>query len=161
MGRPYPWRPILEQRIVMWTLMLSDRGGITWPMEWEMNWGVVPLPRDVAPATMASAEGLFISSTTEHPDDCWLWVSFLSHKMSPNQMPARRSMAESNAWEQEVGYDVAVAARTSLEGAILVNPELLGFETALNAMVEAFSAIREGEVNPETALMNAQEKSGF
>ncbi len=161
MGRPYPWRPILQQNIALWTLMLSDRGGITWPMDWEMDWGVVPLPRDAFSATMATAEGLFISSKTEQPDECWLWVSFLSQQMSPNQMPARRSLAESNAWEQAVGYDVAVAARTSLEGVMLVNPELMGFETALNAMVEAFAAVRLGDINPETALMNAQEKSGF
>jgi multiple sugar transport system substrate-binding protein len=161
MGRPYPWRSILEQRIVMWMLNLSDRGGITWPREWDMNWGVVPLPRDATSATLATAEGLFISSATEHPDECWLWVSFLSEQISPNQMPARKSLAESNAWEQIVGYDVAIAARTSLEGALLVNPELMGFETALNAMVEAFAAVRTGEVTPETALINAQEKSGF
>jgi multiple sugar transport system substrate-binding protein len=161
MGRPYPWRPVLEQRFAMWSLMLSDRGGISWPMEWEMNWGVVPLPRDAAPATMASAEGLFISSSTEHPDACWLWVSFLSQQMSPNQMPARRSLAESTAWEQKVGYDVAETARVALEGAFLVNPDLLGFESALNAMVNAFSAIRSGEVDPETALSEAQRQSGF
>ena len=76
-------------------------------------------------------------------------------------VPRRRSLAESPAWEQVVGYDVAVAARTSLEGAMLVNPELMGFEAALNAMVEAFSAVRIGDVTPETALMNAQEKSGY
>lgn len=160
-GRPYPWRPILEQRFAMWTLMLSDRGGITWPMEWEMNWGLVPLPQDAAPATMASAEGLFISSKTEHPDACWLWVTFLSQQMSPNQMPARRSLAESSTWEQAVGYDVAVAARSALDGAILVNPDIMGFESALNAMMQAFTAIRGGDVEPETALVDAQEASGF
>jgi multiple sugar transport system substrate-binding protein len=161
MGRPYPWRPILENRIVMWMLMLSDRGGITWPREWEMNWGIAPLPRDATSGTMANAEGLFISSKTEHPDEGWMWVSFLSHKMSPNLMPARRSLAESKSWEQAVGYDVSESARSALEGALIINPELMGFESALNAMVEAFSAIRSGEVEPEEALINAQEKSGF
>ncbi|MDF1516086.1 MAG: hypothetical protein P1S60_19920, partial [Anaerolineae bacterium] len=128
---------------------------------WEMNWGIVPLPQDAAPATMAAADGLFISSATAHPDACWLWVSYLSQQMHPNLMPARRSLAESNAWEQAVGYDVAVAARAALEGAILVNPDIMGFESALNAMMQAFSEIRTGSVEPETALMNAQEASGF
>lgn len=161
LGRPYPWRPILEQRFAMWTLMLSDRGGLTWPSAWEMNWGIVPLPQDAAPATMASVDGLFISSKTEHPDECWMWVTYLSQQMPPNQMPARRSLAESNTWEQGVGYDVAVAARTALDGALIVNPDLLGFESALNAMMEAFSAIRSGEKEPDTALNDAQQKSGF
>ncbi len=110
---------------------------------------------------MASADGLFISSKTEHPDECWLWLNYLSQQMPPNQMPARRSLMESNAWEQQVGYDVAVAARTALDGAILVNPDLLGFETALNAMMEAFAAIRSGETDADTALHDAQQKSGF
>jgi hypothetical protein len=76
-------------------------------------------------------------------------------------MPARRSLAESNTWEQEVGYEVAIAAQKALEGALLVNPEIMGFETALNAMVTAFAKIRSGEVQPETALIDAQESSGF
>jgi ABC-type glycerol-3-phosphate transport system substrate-binding protein len=160
-GRPYPWRPIFEQHIAMWEMMLSDRGGFSSQRQWDMNWGLISLPQDAQMATMASAEGLFISSTTDNPDDCWLWVSFLSHKMAPNQMPARRSLAESAAWEQAVGYDVAVAARTSLDGSMLVNPDLTGFETALTAMMNAFNRIRSGEATPETALYEAQISSGF
>ncbi|MDF1515969.1 MAG: extracellular solute-binding protein, partial [Anaerolineae bacterium] len=34
MGRPYPWRSVLEQRVAMWALMLSDRGGVSWPRTW-------------------------------------------------------------------------------------------------------------------------------
>jgi multiple sugar transport system substrate-binding protein len=161
MGRPYPWRPIYEQHIAMWEMMLSNRGGFSAQRQLDINWGVVPLPRDAQMVTMASANGLFISSTTDYPDDCWLWVSFLSRKMAPNQMPARRSLAESAAWEQAVGYDVAVASRDSLDGAMLVNPDLTGFETALAAMMNAFSRIRNGEATPETALNEAQISSGF
>ena len=80
-------------------------------------------------------------------------ADYLSQQMPPNQMPARRSLMESNAWEQQVGYDVAVAARTALDGAILVNPDIMGFETALNAMMQAFTAIRSGETELRLRFM--------
>ena len=159
--RPYPWRGVLEGRFAMWMLTLADRGGERWGWRWNMNWGVVPLPRDQHAASMGMVDGFFISSQTAHPDECWLWIKFLSQQMPYFLMPARRSMAESGGYESQAGAEVAVAARAAVEEAILVNPELLGFETALSAMQQAFQAIRAGEVTPAEALDAAQQQSGF
>jgi ABC-type glycerol-3-phosphate transport system substrate-binding protein len=161
MGQPYPWRGVFEGRFAMWSTMFSDRGGSRWPTPWQMNWGIVPMPRGQAMATLASAEGLFISAQCEHPDTAWLWIRFLSRQMSPFMMPARRSLAQSDAFATKVGGDVAMAAQAAMESAMLVNPELLGFEVALGAMTEAFVQIRSGAVTPEIALTAAQERSGY
>jgi len=160
MGRPYPWRSVMEQKVAMWSTLYSERGGLRWPVQWNFEWGLVPMPRDQMAGTLALANGIFISAESEHPDVAWQWVRFLSRKMAPFQMPARRSLAESAEYEQLVGRDVAVPARATIADAILVNPEVLGFETAMNAMVEAFAQIRTGEVTPDIAMSAAQEKAG-
>jgi len=159
--RPYPWRGVYEGRFAMWMLTLADQGGGRWGRGWDINWGIVPLPRDQNAVTMGTVDGLFISSQTAHPEECWLWIKFVSQQMPYFLMPARRSMAESNEYETKVGAEVAIAARTAVEEAILVNPELLGFETALAAMQQAFQAIRGAEVTPAEALDAAQRQSGF
>ncbi len=158
LGQPYPWRGVLEGRFAMWSLLFSERGGRRWPVEWEMTWGVVPMPRDERAASLALAEGLFISSASENPAAAWAWIHFLSQQIPPFQIPARQSSAGSPEFERLAGSRVAEAARAALADAILVNPELLGFEAAINAMMEAFAQIRSGEVTPEIALTTAQER---
>lgn len=159
MGRPYPWRSVMEQKVAMWSTLYSQRGGLRWPMEWDFGWGVVPMPRDEIAGTLAINEGFFISAQSEHPDVAWQWVRFLSRKMAPFQVPARRSLAESAEYEQLVGREVAASARAAISDAIMVYPEVLGFESTINAMVEAFTQIRTGEVTPDIALSQAQEKA--
>jgi len=160
MGRPYPWRSVMEQKVAMWSTLYSERGGLRWPVQWSFEWGLVPMPRDQMAGTLALADGFFISAESEHPDAAWQWVRFLSRKMAPFQVPSRRSLAESAEYEQLVGRDVAVPARAAIADAILVYPEVLGFETAMRAMVEAFAQIRTGEVTPDIAMSAAQEKTG-
>jgi ABC-type glycerol-3-phosphate transport system substrate-binding protein len=159
MGRPYPWRSVMEQKVAMWSTLYSERGGLRWPTDWGFEWGIVPMPRDQMAGTLAITDGLFISAASEHPDVAWQWARFLSRKMAPFQMPARRSLAESAEYEQVVGRDVAVSARAMIADAIMVYPEVLGNEVALGAMVEAFAQIRTGEVTPDIALSAAQDKA--
>ena len=160
MGRPYPWRSVMEQKVAMWSTLYSERGGLRWPVQWSFEWGLVPMPRDQMPGTLAFTDGLFISTESEHPDVAWQWVRFLSRKMAPAQMPARRSLAESAEYQQLVGRDVAASARATIADAILIYPEVLGFDAAMSAMVEAFGQIRSGELTPDIAMSAAQEKTG-
>jgi len=161
LGRPYPWRAVLQGQVAMWTGMYGERGGLTWPMEWDMNWDVVPLPRQQQAATLGLVEGVFISQTSAHPDKRWLWIKFLSEQMPQSLMSARRSLLQSAEYEQRVGNEVALTARVAVEEAIMVNPDLLGFEKALGAMQKAFEAIRKGDVTPAEALDAAQQQSDF
>jgi multiple sugar transport system substrate-binding protein len=161
MGNPYPWRGILEEKFAMWMTMYSDRGGQTWPMEWEMDWGIVPIPQGEVAATLAMADGLFVSAETEHPDVCWEWLKFASRQAPPFALPASQAMVESAEYEAQVGPDVAAAARRSMENAILINPNIVGFDAAVNAMVGAFTSIQSGEVDPAEALSEAQREAGF
>jgi len=145
----------------MWMGMLSDQGGATWPMRWQMQWGVVPLPRDRAAFTLATVNGFFISAKSQQPDASWKWIMFLNEQMPTLNMPARRSLAESGEYAQLVGVEVAEASRAAVGDAVLINPNLIGFEQALNVLGAAFTAIRDGQTSAEAALNAAQEQIDF
>ena len=159
--RYYPYGGIIQNKYGMWMGMLSDQGGATWPMRWQMRWGVVPLPRDRATFTMSTVNGFYISTKTRYPEACWKWITFLSEQMPTLNVSARMSLAESNKYAQLVGVEVAEAARAAARDAVLINPNLIGFEQGLEALGTAFTAIRDGQTSAEAALNAAQEQAGF
>jgi ABC-type glycerol-3-phosphate transport system substrate-binding protein len=150
---------ILQNKAAMWSGMLSERGGELWQIEWNMRWGVVPLPRDQQSATLTVVEGYFISSQSEHPEACWQWIAFLSEHTPTRQAPARQSLAESDEYEQQVGSEVAAVVRTSMEDALMLSPELVRFEHALGLFSQAFGTVLEGRSTPEEAMTWAQQQA--
>jgi ABC-type glycerol-3-phosphate transport system substrate-binding protein len=152
---------ILRGQVAMWTGMLSERGGRGWPAEWDMQWGLAPLPRDARSTTMTLVQGYFISAQSRHPDACWEWISFLSDHV-PNQLtPARRTLAESAEYEQQVGENVAQVAQDSMQGALLLSPELVEYEQALEVFGNAYQAVLEQRSSAQEAMSWAQQQSGF
>jgi multiple sugar transport system substrate-binding protein len=109
-------------KVGMWTGALSERGGLGWPFKWKMAWGMVPLPSDAQSWTEVVVEGYAISSGTEHYDACWEWIAWLSEQVPYRFMPARRSLAESSAYEDQVGAEVAAVARALMEHAYILTP---------------------------------------
>jgi len=148
-------------QVGMWFGGLSERGGMAWSVEWFINWGVAPLPQDAQLVTQADVEGYAIYSQTAYPDACWEWITFLTRQMPSNAayrlMPARRSLAESKAYEQLAGAEVARTARASMENAILINPQAFGeFEDAMQVFAEAVARVVNEEATPAEALGEAQ-----
>jgi multiple sugar transport system substrate-binding protein len=150
---------VLAGKVGMWTGMLSERGGRDWPAPWNMAWGVLPLPRDRQAATLTLVEGYFIMANTPHPDACWEWLSFLSRRLPDRAAPARRSLAEAQDYSARVGEDVAQVARSSMEGALLLSPELAQFEDVLAIFGNALGRIFAGTATPEEALIWAQRQA--
>lgn len=125
-----------------------------------MRWGMVPLPRDAQSATLASIEGYFVSSQTQHPDACWQWISFLSEQTPYRLMPARKSLADSTAYEQQVGSDVAAVARASVESVMVPSPRLVEFGGVWGMIFwRALDAIIGGRSTPEEAMISAQQEA--
>jgi multiple sugar transport system substrate-binding protein len=152
------YQGILINKVGMWMGGLSERGGLVWPVKWKMEWGMVPLPRGRLPATEADVEGYAILRSTEHPDACWEWIAWLNEQVSGRLLPARRSLAESSAYEDRVGPEVAAVTRASMAHAEIVNLEgLLQFEGALEAYEEALEAILQGFATPYEAMSEAQQ----
>jgi ABC-type glycerol-3-phosphate transport system substrate-binding protein len=152
---------IYRNMVGVWSGMLSDRGGRSWPTEWSMRWGVVQLPRDVDAATLTLVEGYYVSSTAEFPEACWTWISFVSQHIPSRQTPVRRSLAESPDYERQVGSEVAEVVRASMEGALLLSPDLAEFEEALGTFGQAFESIVAQRSTPEEAMTWAQRESKF
>jgi ABC-type glycerol-3-phosphate transport system substrate-binding protein len=150
-------------KVGLWTGWLSERGGgkgsETWPGEWKMRWGMAPLPRDAQSATLMSVEGYFVSSQAQHPDACWRWISFLSEQTSHRLTPVRKSLAESAAYEQQVGSDVAAVARASMESAMLPSPRLVEFGGVWGIFWRALDEIIGGRSTPEEAMISAQQEA--
>jgi multiple sugar transport system substrate-binding protein len=114
---------ILKGKVGMWIGPLSERGGTTDLVKWNMNWGVAPLPRDKIAFTGSYFEGFAISAASKNAPTAWKWISFLSQQAPMRLMPARRSLAESQQYANQAGKDVAAAAQASLENVLLATPD--------------------------------------
>jgi multiple sugar transport system substrate-binding protein len=154
----------LRGKLGMWAGSFSGWGGrYYWPGEWDMRWGMVPLPRDVGSATIASVEGYYISSQAQRPDACWQWIAFLSERASDRLIPARRSIVESAAYGQRVGNEIAAVARESLSGELLLFPIDMPEEiqAASGLFLDALDEIIDERSTPQEALEWAQQQSTF
>ena len=152
------WRGVYEGKFGMWLGTFADRGGRTWPVEWQEPWGMAPLPRDEVAATAGIVQGYFLAADRPHPEACWKWVTFLSEQTAPGLAPARRTLAESAAFEQEVGAEAAETVRASIESAFLISPEAVQAGEVLGAFGSAVRQVLTGTVTAEEAMQLAQEQ---
>jgi len=108
------------QKAAMMVGGVASRGGDVIP--WNFSWGAVPLPRDQARAGSLFVQGYFVMARSEHPQEAWALVRSLSKSESEatSLIPARRAVAESAAFRQRVGTEVAEAALSTLESDTLL-----------------------------------------
>jgi multiple sugar transport system substrate-binding protein len=152
---------IEQGRLGMWAGSLSDPGGQFENREADVNWGIVPLPRGRQSAAFASASGYAISAQAEAPDACWEWISFLSRQVLPYGMPARKSVTESQAYEDQVGKDVAAVARMSIEHALFLSPAGWDVYGTFQIFDEAVVKISNDLETAQEAMDWAQAKSPY
>jgi multiple sugar transport system substrate-binding protein len=150
---------INEGRAAMWTssssqsAMALGRNGL--------NIGVAPLPFGQGGTnSYLSARGYFISAWAEDPRACWEWISFLTGQwQAVRGLPARRSVAESEAYRQQVGEERAVAYLTSvagLERPFQIFSEESWLRGAIYWLFQAYGQVLKGEASVEEALGIAQ-----
>ncbi len=101
---------INDGQAAMWTstaataALFGDREGL--------NLGAAPLPAGSTSTGggYSTASGYFISADTENVQACWQWITFLTGQPSATQgLPARRSVAESNEYREQIGAERADA----------------------------------------------------
>ncbi len=161
MYRDYPTSGIAEGKFAMWNGLFSERGGNdnAWLWDWGLHWGMVPLPRDQKGMSLALINGYFIATNSPHPDESWQWIAFLSQKLPSQSMPTRKSLAESDAYETQVGAQPAAVARAAVQEAALVNPQVFEFDEEINILGEAVYGALNKSLSPEEALNLAQEEA--
>ncbi|MBN1937177.1 MAG: extracellular solute-binding protein [Anaerolineae bacterium] len=148
------WR----KKVGIYLGLLSERDGASWGpgARWEMEWGIVPLPRDVQASTVGFGYSYMILKDTAYPDECWKWLTFLSEQLPVYAMPARKSIANSALWEETVGAVTADVARESIEYALLYSSAQSGYDQAINGYSEAVLAAMNGQSTAQEALTQAQ-----
>lgn len=146
----------------MWTGVHSNQGGQGWWQPWRFNWGMVTLPRDAQAVTSVRVEALVVSSQAQHPEACWEWISFISHQMPPDYVPARRSLLESDAYERQVGAEVAAVDRAALQSLVLFSRSDSASELAeaWQVLQKAVREVYDGSASAAEALTRAQEEGG-
>jgi ABC-type glycerol-3-phosphate transport system substrate-binding protein len=103
--------------------------------------------------------GLAMSGKTEHPDEAWRLLSYLSRNLPDGEVPARRSLAEKASFWQELDEASAAAYRYALDhlaAPMSSAPLPDGFKEYQDAAI----AVALGEKTPEQALadLDAQVK---
>lgn len=150
---------IAAGRAALWVGPLADNG--------LPDVGVLPFPQGAArtPAALLHTTGYFISAQTAAPQACWAWIRFLADQPGVTAgLPARRTVATSDAFRQRVGAaqaDAYLAAVTNRErpstlvrlaGQDWLAPYLAWFE-------EAYQRIIKEEAPADAALAEAQKKA--
>jgi multiple sugar transport system substrate-binding protein len=152
---------IQEGKLGMWSGFIQPGGDGLDGDPLPVRWGVAPLPMGKQRAAMGFANGYVISANAENPDAAWEWLVFLTHQVPPYGIPARASVLASEAFEDEVGQDVAAAARASAEHVLLLSDEAWEIYGQFQTFDEALERIYGGMATPAEAMQWAQEKSVF
>ncbi len=160
-GEGATYNGIRAGKVALWTDVYTSQSSASEQQRWPFKWGMTTLPRDQQAATIAQAEALAISAQTKHPEACWQWLAFLSQQPPARLVPARRSVAESAAYERLVGAENAAAARQSAEHTIVIpfdTPELYGKLGQL--WMQAINDIVNGDATVQEAMTRAQQLAG-
>jgi ABC-type glycerol-3-phosphate transport system substrate-binding protein len=165
---------IREGRAAMW---MDSSGGLGGPGGFSMvggpggttdlNVGVVPLPagpNSDKGSGFQSVDGYFISAQSDARQACWSWITFLTEQPNATSgLPARRSVAESAAYRQQVGAERADAylasvgsgSRASFFQRVSDEGNWLGFASFW--LSDAYNRVVNGEMTVEESLDAAQE----
>ncbi|MBN1640909.1 MAG: extracellular solute-binding protein [Anaerolineae bacterium] len=148
------WR----QKAGMYAGWLSDQGGEAWGpgARWEMEWGMVPLPYEERTATLGLVYAYAIAAGTDQPEACWTWVTYLSEQIPPYTLPARRSIAESEAYREQVGPMRADVALASIDGALILGNSFTEIGTELEQFMPALVGVLNGNLLAREAMSDLQ-----
>jgi ABC-type glycerol-3-phosphate transport system substrate-binding protein len=146
-------------RCGVWLGFYGDLGGRAWGTLWLGTPVMMPLPRGQASFNAASIDGYFMLRQAEHPQEAWLWLSFLlEHEEAAGaQMPPRRSQIESQAFANRVTPDVVAVARSLPTNTLIVgigSPQNLG--SVVSVYLKAVDQVVRGQADAKTALSDAQ-----
>ncbi|MCU0501546.1 MAG: extracellular solute-binding protein [Anaerolineae bacterium] len=141
----------------MWIGPLSARGGRFDRAPWPMKWGMAPLPRDAAAATMATATGYAITTQCKKSLACWQFIAFLSKHAPGSFAPARRSLVKSAAGQDA---EVAQIAQAAVDSSLMIRAaDLASLSKAIDLFTAAVGEVVSGKASAAEALAAAQRGS--
>ncbi len=159
---------ITEQRVAIW---LRDMGGISFGdgSAPDLEIGVAAFPDLSLPFFINSSQSYVMSSGTQHPQEAWRWLEFLSRQQLQqpfvtvdssqiSEIPARKSVAEASGYWSNLDEETAAVVR-----AVLDRPSSLPPSGIFDARVsifeplnQALTAVLTGGKAADEALREAQ-----
>jgi multiple sugar transport system substrate-binding protein len=155
-----------DGRAAMWSAYAGMPNLLNSQKRPTMNIGVAPLPIGAAGSTggnYISSNGYYISADTPARQACWQWITYLTTAVDVKQgLPARKSVATSEAYTQKVGTERAAAYQASLgeSGTSSVYEFFSGKNSWLSYAIfwlaKAYGQVADGSVPADKALADAQ-----
>jgi multiple sugar transport system substrate-binding protein len=153
-------------RAAMWTTY-AGAPNLTGSDRSKMNIGVVALPIGAEHAgptsgNYISINGYYISADTQARQACWQWMTYLTGQVDVLKgVPARKSVAESEAYQQQVGPERAAAYLASFGGGTSSAYQFFsGKNSWLSYSVfwlsKAYGQVADGTAPVDKALADAQ-----
>jgi ABC-type glycerol-3-phosphate transport system substrate-binding protein len=158
-----------DERAAMWSAYAGMPNLLNSEKRPKMNIGVAPLPIGAAGSkggNYVSSNGYYISADTPAKQACWKWIAYLTEAVDVKQgLPARKSVAMSEAYQQKVGVERAAAYQASLgeSGTSSVYEFFSGKNSWLSYSIfwlaKAYGDVADGSVPADKALADAQKLS--
>jgi ABC-type glycerol-3-phosphate transport system substrate-binding protein len=158
-----------DERAAMWSAYAGMPNLLNSEKRPTMNIGVAPLPVGAGGSTGSnyiSSNGYYISADTPARQACWKWITYLTTAADVKQgFPARKSVAQSEAYTQKVGAERAAAYQASLgEGG---TSSVYEFYSGKNSwlgysvfwLAKAYGQVADGTAPADKALADAQKLS--
>ncbi|MCU0492338.1 MAG: extracellular solute-binding protein [Chloroflexaceae bacterium] len=123
--------------------------------------GYVPFPAGPAPVTSV-AEGVALSSGSQHPEAAWRWITFVSQQSaplltaSPTQLPARESVRNSSLGWQQLPAAVQAVQNLVAQRPVAAAAVTTADQPVIDAVTEALEAVLDGQTTTMQALQTAQ-----
>ena len=155
------WEASFRGACGVWLGWYSMRGGFDERMEWHMKWKMLPLPKDRTGIGLGDVEAYYLMKDCEHPKEALKLLRFLADRWeaSDKMLPPRRSLADSEAYQEAVGEELATVASMASAKLMMLPSES---SAALDKVSEEFTAavvqIVEEDYLAEQILDEAQAK---
>jgi ABC-type glycerol-3-phosphate transport system substrate-binding protein len=161
-GRSLLYQVISLGRCGVWIGFYGDMRGKAWGTSWLGDPVMMPLPRGQSTFNAAGVDGYFMLRYTPHPQETWLWLTFLlDHEAaSGTQMPPLRSQIQSQSFAERVTPDVVAVARSLPATTTILSiglPQDLG--SLVTIYLQAVARVVNGEADAKNALSAAQENA--
>lgn len=163
---PDPQPLIADGKVGIWRTNLLTPTSNDWKPPFDIGLASLPIAPYYFFGVTSEVQGFIMSSGSQHPQEAWRWLSFLSHQVVPRidadpdlaATPMRRSIADQSGYWGQLHDETRSIIQRTLEQRSQLIP--LGKEgSSINiglALDQAKQAIFQQGVAPEIALSQAQ-----
>lgn len=125
---------------------------------------MLPLPAYRAPFAAVNMDGYYILNQSEHPDETYAWLRYLmgQQRAAGQLIPPLPKLIQSQDYAGRVNPAVLAIAENLPDQAIILGLEFYRDQQlvqVLELFIQATMQVMSGEVDPATALQNAQQQA--